>query len=235
MTASAATSVGVAAAGTGLGWFGDPPVTPVVTPVDGVKGGGRALIAEPITAVDLGGALPFALARVGELPSLTAGQALGADGAIRSLSPIRDVTWRGFVGGLKSLADDQLFIDEVVVTADGVAARHMLWSHLASAGGTSAGATFTAHDDAFAGLEVTRVAAATGKRSSAFFAFAASGAGPQLKPGVYVLAGPRASTGLPPASSDHAFTGSLAEPLQPSRLHALDFPYLTFAVYGEWV
>ncbi len=236
LTASAATSAGVAMAGVGAAWLNAPAGLPVVPAVGSLKGGGRALVTEPIAAFDLGGALPFALARVGELPSLTSGQPTTVDGASRSLSPIRDVTWRGFVGGLKSLASDHLYIDGVVITSDGVTARHMIWSHAPSEnGGTSPGVTFTAHNDAFAGLEVTRVSAADGKRSSAFFSFAASGAGPALKPGVYVLAGPRASTGLPPDISDHAFTGELSAPLRQSRLHALDFPYLTFAVYGEWL
>lgn len=235
LTTSAAASVGVAVAGTGTAWFAAPSAPPP-SAASGLKGGGRALIAEPIAAVDLGGALPFALARVALPTSLVAGAPVGLDGLTRSLSPVRDVVLRGFAGGAGALAADRLTIDGVVATADGASARHMLWSHAPTRfGGTSPGAAFTAHEDAFAGFEVTYTAASSGKRSAAFFNFAASGAGPQLKPGVYVLAGPRAATGQAPDLGDYGFTGDLATPLRPSQVVGLDFSYLTFAVYGEWV
>jgi len=234
LTTSAAASVGVAGAGTGTAWLAAPSEPPP-SAASGLKGGGRALIAEPIPSVDLGGALPFALARVALPASLIAGAPVGPDGLTRSLSPVRDVVLRGFAAGANALASDRLTVDAVVATADGASARHMLWSHApAQFGGTSPGVAFTAHEDAFAGFEVTFLAASTGKRSSALFNFAASGAGPQLNPGVYVLAGPRAATGRAPDLGDYGFTGDLAAPLRPSQLVGLDFSYLTFAVYGEW-
>lgn len=235
LTTSAAASVGVAVAGTGTAWLAAPS-EPASSAAGRLKGGGRALVAEPIAAVDLGGALPFALARVALPTSLIAGASVGLDGLARSLSPLRDVILRGFAGGSGALAADRLTIDAVVAVADGVPARHMLWSHApVQFGGTSPGVTFTAHADAFAGFEVTFVSANTGKRSSAFFNFAASGVGPQLNPGVYVLAGPRAATGLAPDLGGYGFTGDLAAPLRPSQIVGLDFSYLTFTVYGEWV
>ena len=93
---------------------------------------------------------------------------------------------------------------------------------------------FTAHDNAFAGFEVTHTSATNGKRASAF-QFHGQRQRSQLKPGVYVLAGPRAATGSPPALADYAFTGDVRAPVRQSRLNGLDFPYISFAVHGELI
>ena len=152
------------------------------------------------------------------------------------LSPIRDVSFRGFAAGAGTLAEDSLQVVAVHIASDGTVMRHDLWSHAPRRlGGTSQSVLFTAHDNAFAGFEVTHTAAGSGKRSSAFFNFMASGSGPQLKPGVYVLAGPRAENGLPPDLSNYAFSGDKRAPVRQSRLLGLDFPYISFAVYGELI
>lgn len=152
--------------------------------------------------------------------------------------PVRDVSFHGFAGGAAgagSLATDQLLITAVHITQDGVVARHDLWSHGPKRlGGTSQSVLFTAHDDAFSGFEVTHIPAA-GKRSSAFFRFMASGTGPQLTPGVYLLAGPHAATGLAPELGRYGYSGNVRAPVRESRLLGLDFAYLSFAVHGEWV
>jgi len=239
LSASAAAATGVAVAGAGSLWPAPPSGQ---SSIGGLKGGGRALISEPVRARDLGGALPFALARFAEVPSMIAASkrardSLASPGAAdRVLSPLRDVSFRGFATGAGSLEADTLNIVAVHLGADGATYRHDLWSHSpALIGGTSQSILFTAHDEAFAGFEVTHVAAGTGKRSSAFFDFMASGSGPQLKPGVYVLAGPRAATNAPPDLGDHAFSGDVRMPVRPSQITGLDFAYLSFAVYGEWI
>ena len=196
------------------------------------KGGGRAMLAEPVAARDLGGSLPFALARFAEaglMPSATSG--------VKVLSPLRDVTFHGFAAGVGAgaLASDELRVVAVHIALDGTAARHELWSHAPQRlGGTSSSVLFTAHDDAFSGFEVTHISAA-GKRSSAFFSFMASGSGPQLKPGIYVLVGPRAATGRAPELGRYAYSGELRAPVRESMVLGLDFSYLSFAVHGEWV
>ena len=207
---------------------------------DGQKGGGRALIAETVAARELGGSLPFALSRFAEDHSMIAGikRFTGVGEQVPTLSPVRDVAFHGFAGGSThagALAEDQLQVTAVHVASDGVVARHDLWSHGPKhMGGTSQSVLFTAHDDAFSGFEVTHIPA-SGKRSSAFFSFMASGRGPQLKPGIYVLAGPRLSTGLAPDLGRYGYTGDVRAPVRESRLLGLDFAYLSFAVHGEWV
>ena len=62
-----------------------------------------------------------------------------------------------------------------------------------------------------------------------------SGSGPQLKPGIYVLAGPRAATGLAPELGRYGYSGQRRAPVRASTLLGLDFSYLSFAVFGEWV
>lgn len=232
LSISAATTAGVAVAGAGSIWS----VPSGTDAQDLPKGGGRALVAEPVAARDLGGSLPFALARFAESADMVAAPKVAVADRAAVLSPLRDVSFRGFAAGAGALAEDSLQIVAVHVAQDGTTMRHDLWSHGPKRlGGTSQSVLFTAHDDAFAGFEVTHTYAATGKRSSAFFNFMASGAGPQLKPGVYVLAGPRAATGLPPELDNYAFTGDKRAPVRQSRLLGLDFPYLSFAVYGEMV
>ena len=226
---TAATTAGVAVAGAGSAWLGAPDL-PGTT--DAQKGGGRAMIAEPVTARDLGGSLPFALARFAEgglMPTATSG--------VEVLSPVRDVQFHGFAAGrgAGALALDELRVVAAHVAVDGTIARHELWSHTPQRlGGTSPSVLFTAHDDAFSGFEVTHLSAA-GKRSSAFFSFMASGSGAQFKPGVYVLAGPRVATGLPPELGRYAYSGDLRAPVRESTVLGLDFSYLSFAVHGEWV
>ena len=226
---TAATTAGVAVAGAGSVWLAAPDLA---GPTDMQKGGGRALIAEPVTARDLGGSLPFALARFAEgglMPTSTSG--------VKVLSPVRDVQFHGFAlaRGAGALAADELRVVAAHVTLDGTVARHELWSHAPQRlGGTSPSVLFTAHDDAFSGFEVTHLSAA-GKRSSAFFSFMASGSGPQLKPGVYVLAGPRVATGLAPELGRYGYSGDLRAPVRESTVLGLDFSYLSFAVHGEWV
>lgn len=237
LSVSAATTAGVAVAGAGSMWAGVPDATGVA---DGQKGGGRALVAETVAARDLGGSLPFALSRFAEDEKMIAGikryTAVGEK--MPTLSPIRDVTFHGFAGGAAgagALVDDQLLIAAVHIASDGVVLRHDLWSHGPKRlGGTSQSVIFTAHDNAFSGFEVTHIPA-SGKRSSAFFNFMASGSGPQLKPGVYVLAGPRAATGLAPELGRYGYSGDVRAPVRESRLLGLDFAYLSFAVHGEWV
>lgn len=237
LSVSAATTAGVATAGAASMWAGVAGVPGVV---DGQKGGGRVLVAETVAARDLGGALPFALTRFADDASMISGirQFTQVAQKVPTLSPVRDVEFHGFPPGTRSagaLAEDQLLVTAVHIASDGVVARHDLWAHGPKRlGGTSQSVLFTAHDDAFSGFEVTHIPA-TGKRSSAFFSFMASGSGPQLKPGVYVLAGPRLSTGLPPDLGRYGYTGDLRAPVRESRLLGLDFAYLSFAVHGEWV
>ncbi len=229
LSMSAATTAGVALASAGT-VFSNIPVA-----VDGQKGGGRRLIAEPVGAKDLGGALPFALARFANDAQSIAGSVLGANSGMKILSPLRDVSFHGFASGAGALSDDQLLITAVHIANDRTVMRHDLWSHAPKRlGGTSPSVLFTAHDNAFSGFEVTHVAA-SGKRGSAFFNFMASGSGPQLKPGVYVLAGPRAATGTAPDLGRYAYSGDTRAPVRASTLLGLDFTYLSFAVHGEWV
>ena len=232
LSVSAATTAGAAVAGAGTMWVGSHD--PVVA-LDGQKGGGRRLAAEPVAARGLDGALPFALARIAEDAHSIAGSVARANGGAKILSPLRDVTFHGFAGGPGALSEDQLQVTAVHIATDRVVMRHGLWSHGPKRlGGTSPSVLFTAHDDAFSGFEVTHIAS-TGKRSSAFFNFMASGSGPQLKPGIYVLAGPRAATGLAPELGRYAYSGETRAPVRASTLLGLDFAYLSFAVYGEWI
>ena len=229
LSVTATTAAGVAVAGAGSTWMN---ASGLEVTSDVQKGGGRALIAEPVTAHDLGGSLPFALARFAEgglLPMATSG--------VKVLSPLRDVQFHGFaVGrGAGALAADELRVVAAHIALDGTVARHDLWSHAPQRlGGTSPSVLFTAHDDAFSGFEVTHVSSA-GKRSSAFFSFMASGSGPQLKPGIYVLAGPSAATGRAPELGRYAYSGEVRAPVRESTALGLDFSYLSFAVHGEWI
>lgn len=201
------------------------------------KGGGRSLVAESIAASARGGVLPFALARFADDPGLYAKSAASATKSLSalSLSPLRDVSFRGFGAGAGSLAGDVLRIVGLHQADDGTTMRHELWSHAPQhAGGTSSPALFTAHESAFAGFEVTH-SSTTGPTTSGVFAFAASGAGPQLKPGIYVLAGPSAATGSAPDLSRYGYTGDKRAPVRESQVLGLDFAYLSFVVHGEWV
>lgn len=232
LSASAATTAGVAVAGAGSMWAGAPDAS---RQLDVQKGGGRTLIAETVAARDLGGALPFTLARFAEDAVMIAGQYAPVGDGIKVLSPIRDVSFRGFASGAGALADDQLQVTAVHISADRTVMRHDLWSHAPKRlGGTAQSVVFTAHDNAFAGFEVTHIAA-SGERKSAMFNFQASGSGPLFKPGIYVLAGPRAATGLAPELGRYGYSGDVKAPVRESRLLGLDFSYISFAVHGEWV
>jgi hypothetical protein len=155
--------------------------------------------------------------------------------AVPVLSPLRDVSFHGFSAGAGAFANDLVQVVATHHTSDGVTARHELWSHAPMRlGGTSQSVLFTAHDDAFAGFEITHTPA-VGPRTSGFFGFAASGAGPLLKPGVYVLAGPSAATGAAPDLGRYAYSGDKRAPVRESRALGLDFAYLSFVVHGEWL
>lgn len=229
LSVTAGTTAGVAVAGAGSMWVARADLA---LASDVQKGGGRALIAELVSARDLGGSLPFALARFAE-----GGRMPTANSGVKVLSPLRDVQFHGFAAGrgAGALAADELRVVAAHITLDGTLARHELWSHAPQRlGGTSPSVLFTAHDDAFSGFEVTYLPA-VGKRSSAFFSFMASGSGPQLKPGVYVLAGPRAANGLAPELGRYAYSGDPRAPVRESTVLGLDFSYLSFAVHGDWV
>ena len=203
--------------------------------VDIQKGGGRTLIAESVAARVSSGTFPFALSRFAEDGSLVSASKNPSATGAPVLSPLRDVSFHGFSTGAGTFANDQVRVVAVHRTSDGVTARHDLWSHAPMrAGGTSKSALFTAHDDAFTGFEITHVPAAS-PRTSGFFGFAASGAGPVLKPGIYVLAGPSAATGVAPDLGRYAYSGDKRAPVRESRVLGLDFAYLSFVVHGEWL
>lgn len=227
---TASTSVGAAVAGTS-GVFNSSPVA-----VETLKGGGRALVSEPVVARVSSGAFPFALSRFAEDASFISPLKQAEDNAAQPvMSPLRDVSFRGFGTGAGTFAQDQLRVVAVHQSLGGESFRHELWSHAPmKRGGTSQSVLFTAHDDAFAGFEVTHVPP-NGPATTGFFGFMASGFGPQLKPGVYVLAGPSAATGVAPDLARYAYTGDANAPVRENRVLGLDFAYLSFAVHGEWV
>jgi len=148
------------------------------------------------------------------------------------LSPLHDVSFHGFSTGAGAFANDLVQVVAVHQASNGVNARHELWSHApARLGGTSQSVLFTAHDAAFTGFEITHVPA-VGPRTSGFFGFAASGARPMLKPGVYVLADPSAATGAAPDLCRYAHTGDKRSSVRESRVQSLDFAYFSFVVHG---
>ncbi len=178
------------------------------------------------------GASPFALMRIALLPELIVATAAPASGKSLVLSPARNVDFYGLVTPQAALDGQRLMIDAVHRTDSGAEARHGLWTHGPKQ--TSNGATFRALDAGFAAFDLAHTSV-DGVRTEARFSFAASGSGPLLLPGVYVLAGPRSNTGLPPDLSNYAFSGNQRAPILESPLQALDFSYLTFTVRGEWL
>ncbi len=230
MWVSASAGVGAAVAGATSVFTGGPIAA------DAQKGGGRALVAESVLARVSSGSFPFALSRFAEDATFTAAPKRAAGGtAPLLLSPLRDVSFHGFNTGAGAFADDHVQVVAVHHTSDGVTARHDLWSHAPMPlGGTSQSVLFSAHELAFGGFEITHIPV-TGARTSGFFAFAASGSGPQLLPGVYVLAGPSAATGVAPDLGRYAYTGNPRAPVRENRVLGLDFTYLSFVVHGEWV
>ncbi len=227
---SASAGMGAAVAGA-TSVFSAGPVA-----VDTSKGGGRELVAEPVVARVSSGNFPFALSRFAEDATFTAVPKRAVDGAAQLvLSPIRDVSFHGFSAGSGAFANDHVQVVAVHHASDGITARHDLWSHAPKRlGGTSQSVLFSAHELAFGGFEITHVPA-IGARSSGLFAFAASGSGPQLLPGVYVLAGPSAATGVAPELGRYGYSGDRHAPVRENRVLGLDFTYLSFVVHGEWV
>ncbi len=227
---TASTGVGAAVAGATSVFAGGSVAT------GAQKGGGRELIAELVVARVSSGSFPFALSRFAEDATFTAAPKRAADGTAQPvLSTLRDVSFHGFSTGAGAFAHDHVQVVAVHHTSDGVTARHDLWSHAPTRlGGTSQSVLFSAHELAFGGFEITHIPA-VGARTSGFFAFAASGSGPQLLPGVYVLAGPSAATGVAPDLGRYAYSGDRHAPVRESRALGLDFTYLSFVVHGEWV
>jgi hypothetical protein len=205
------------------------------SPLIGDAGNKRALIARPIASQSSRGALPFALAKFAEDNAKVIGQQRSAAQPLAQLSPLKEVSFHGFANRATGAhEDDQIFVAAMHRANDGAMMRHDLWSHGPKrSGGTSPSVLFTAHDNAFAGFEITHVPK-TGTSTQAFFPFAANG-GPIMTPGIYVLAGPRAATGLPPELGRYGYTGDIHAPVRESRLLGKDFAYISFVVHGEWV
>ncbi len=187
-----------------------------------------------VAAQSARGGLPFVLSRFANDYVQVMGQKRIEGRPLATLSPIKDVVFRGFVGGAGAHADDRIDIAAIHRTRDGALMRHEFWSHRTQRlGGTSAPVTFTIHDDAFVGFDVLHTNA-QGVSTQATFTFAAGG-GTLLNPGIYVLAGPRAATGLPPELERYGYTGLPRAPVAQQGLVANDFAYLSFVVHGEWV
>ena len=227
---SASAGVGAAVAGATSVFTGGPVAA------GAAKGGGRELISEPVVARVSGGSFPFALSRFAEDATFTAAARRAASGTAQlMLTPMREVSFHGFSRGAGAFANDHVQVVAVHHASDGVTARHDLWSHAPERlGGTSQSLLFSAHEQAFGGFEITHIPA-IGARSSGLFAFAASGSGPQLLPGVYVLAGPSAATGVAPELGRYAYSGDRHAPVRANRVLGLDFTYLSFVVHGEWI
>lgn len=234
MWVSASAGMGAAVAGATSVFTGGP----VAASAAGIaKGGGQAFVSEPVVARVSGGSFPFALSRFAEDTTFTAApKRTEADNTAQLvLSPLRDVSFHGFSAGAGALANDHVQVVAAHHGTGGVTARHDLWSHAPKQlGGSSQSVLFSAHELAFGGFEITHIPA-VGVRTSGFFAFAASGSGPQLLPGVYVLAGPSAATGVAPELGRYGYSGDRHAPVRESQLLGLDFAYLSFVVHGEWV
>lgn len=230
-----------ASAGAGVAAVGAPSFFAVpAAGTDIQKGSGRAMVAEAVTARIGHGLFPFSLARfASDAGLITTAKRAPTGSAPALLSPLRDVQFNGFANGAGRFANDHLNVVAVHHSIDGFVARHDMWSHASArtssgGGGTSAGVVFTAHDDAFAGFEITHIPA-NGATTSGFFGFMASGSGPQFRPGVYVLAGASAATGVAPDLGLYAYSGDARAPVREHRVLGLDFTYLSFVVHGEWV
>jgi hypothetical protein len=217
-----------ASAGAGVAAVGAPSFfTAPAAVADIQKGGGRAMVAEPLTARISHGSFPFSLARFASDTGLitTAKRAPSASApALRS--PLRDLQFNGFANGAGKFINDHLNVVAVHHSIDGFVARHDMWSHATArtnsgGGGTSAGVVFTAHDDALAGFEITYMPA-NGATTSGFFGFMASGSGPQFRPGVYVLAGQSAATGVAPDLGLFAYSGEARAPRAGARLRVFE-------------
>lgn len=181
------------------------------------------------------GSLPFSLAKFAEDHIHVMGQKRIAGRPLAVLSPIKDVVFNGFSQGvLGTHANDRIDIAALHRTREGALLRHELWSHRPkSHGGTSQSIMFTAHDNAFVGFDMMHTSE-QGITTQATFTFAAGGGG-LLNPGIYVMAGPRAATGLPPALDRLGYSGLPRAPIADQAGAARDFAYLSFVVHGEWI
>ncbi len=226
-----------ASAGAGVAAAGVPSLfTSAPVAVDLQKRAGRVMVTETVTAQVSSGAFPFALSRFATDASFLTAPRQVVAGVPSVLSPVHDVIFHGFSNGAGTFVDDHLQVVAVFHAPDGVTARYDLWSQTPKrfGGGSSQSLLFTAHDDAFGGFEITHIPA-VGARTSGLFNFAGAGRGPMLKAGVYVLAGPGASTGVAPDLGRFAYSGNMRAPVSASRAVPLDFSYISFAVHSEWL
>jgi hypothetical protein len=192
------------------------------------------LKVQKVAAQGARGRLPFALSKFAEDYVHVIGQKRIEGRPLAALSLIKDIAFRGFVGGAGAHAQERIDIAALHRTNDGALMRHELWSHRPQAlGGTSQPVVFTAHDDAFVGFDVMHTSA-QGITTQAMFPFSAGGGMP-LNPGIYVMAGPRASTGLPPELDRFGYTGLPRAPIADGLRGTRDFAYISFVVHGEWV
>jgi hypothetical protein len=181
------------------------------------------------------GSLPFSLAKFAEDHIHVMGQKSIAGRPLAVLSPLKDVVFNGFAqGALGAHANERIDVAALHRADNGALMRHELWGHRPqSLGGTSKSVIFTAHDDAFVGFDVMHTSA-QGITTQATFPFSAGG-GMLLNPGIYVMAGPRTSTGLPPELDRFGYTGFPRAPIAESGLGSRDFAYISFVVHGEWI
>ncbi len=190
--------------------------------------------AKKFAAQSIRGSLPFTLSKFADDYVKVMGQKRIEGRPLAVLSPIKEVTFNGFVDRAPGMhADDRIDIAALHRANDGALMRHELWSHRPQRlGGTSASVLFTAHDDSFVGFDVTHVSA-QGVTTQAMFPFNAGG-GSLLNPGIYTIAGPRAATGVPPDLSSYGYSGHPRSPVVSGAL-ARDFAYISFVVQSEWV
>jgi hypothetical protein len=217
-------------------------VAPALT-TTGKAGKGGPAVASPqyevtaqrVQAQSVRGSLPFTLSKFADDYIKVMGQKRIAGRPLAVLSPLKDVVFNGFAqDALGAHANDRIDVAALHRADNGALMRHELWGHRPqSLGGTSKSVIFTAHDDAFVGLDVMHTSSA-GITTQATFAFSAGG-GMLLNPGIYVMAGPRASTGLPPELDRFGYTGFPRAPIAESGLGSRDFAYISFVVHGEWI
>jgi hypothetical protein len=188
-----------------------------------------------VAAQNARGVLPFTLAKFADDYVKVMGQKRIEGRPLATLSPIKDVQFNGFArGAAGAYANERIDIAALHRADDGALMRHELWSHRPMRnGGTSNPVLFTAHDDAFVGFDVMHTNA-NGVTTQGVFNFAAGG-GALLNPGIYVIAGSRAATGLPPELDRFDYSGHPRTPIAESLGAAHDFAYLSFVVHGEWV
>lgn len=198
-----------------------------------VAGPHSFVTAKTIVPAASNGNSPFTLSRFAEDRIQVKAQAR-VDGRLARLSTVKDVVFSGFAGAQPGrFADDKIDISAIYRIDSGELMRHQLWSHRPlQSGGTSQSVIFTAEDDSFVGLEVLHTGSDS-RSSMTAFRFGTTGA--ELAPGVWVLAGPRASTGVPPSLSQFGYSGNLRAPIEGTVFNPTDFAYMSFVVHGEWV